>query len=452
MLADADTVTEGDSAHEESAEELWLEWVWPRRRSDRLRGASLIIGRDDAAPIQLDGASVSRRHAELYRQGPLYVIRDLGSRNGTWLDGRHTQHGPLGAGAVLRIGDWIALLTQRDSAKPRVEFGEVLPGIFGGHELATLVPTLQRAARSDIPIVIVGETGTGKELFARAVHRSSGRVGPFLAVNCAALPEHLAEAELFGYRRGAFTGAERANDGLFRAADGGTLFLDEMPELSLSLQAKLLRALEYGEVHSLGATAPVRVDVRVVAASQTTVADLVSAKRLREDLAGRLSGLELRLSSLAQRRTDIVPLFAKFLEIKSGGRAPELDPRLVEALCLHDWPFNVRGLQLLAHALLAVHGHEPHLKRRHLPPEVAELVEGRPTSRLDQPASTRQSAAGGRRQHDIARLDSELKKNGGNVKAAARAIGISRQRVYRLLGERVVAQEEPGKLQDGIAD
>jgi transcriptional regulator with PAS, ATPase and Fis domain len=248
-----------------------------------------------------------------------------------------------------------------------------------------------------------------------------------LAVNCGALPEQLAEAELFGYRRGAFTGAERASRGHFRAAHGGTLFLDEMPELSATLQAKLLRVLEDGVVTGLGESTGVNVDVRIVSASQKPLRELVAAGKLRQDLAARLNGLEVRIPSLAARRADVARLFVQFLKQQTGGRPPAVEARLIEALCLHDWPENVRELELQARRLLAVHGHEPTLRRQHLPAELALLNEDTTGAR------TSTSPPADRREHDLTRLKRELSSNGGNVKAAAAALGISRQRVYRLL-------------------
>ncbi|HKY35612.1 MAG TPA: sigma 54-interacting transcriptional regulator [Polyangiaceae bacterium] len=432
MLGDTQ-VMEGTSlitVQEESAQglsrcELVLKWVWPRYRLDRLKGARLAIGRDENATIQLDGAAVSRHHAELYRQGPLYVLRDLGSTNGTWLGGTSIEHAPIAPRDVLRVGDWVGVFVELGSEDG--ELRELAPGVFGGPEVARLFEPLRRAAGSKVPVLLVGETGTGKERLARAVHHFSGRSGPFLALNCASMPEQLAEGELFGYRRGAFTGAERAHPGHFRAAHGGTLFLDEMPDLSPALQAKLLRIVEDGEVLALGESSSIPVDVRIVSASQRPLKELVAAKRLREDLAARLTGLELLLPTLTERRSDVAPLFARFLEQQTGGRRPDVEARLVEALCLHDWPQNVRELELLTRTLLAVHGHEPRLLRQHLPPAIAALCrERRSTGGVSAPPRARND-------YDLARLEGELTRNGGNIKAAAQSLGISRQRIYRLL-------------------
>jgi hypothetical protein len=433
-----DTTPREDSFIDQPPSKLALEWVFPTRRLERLQGTNLSIGRDETATIRIDGTGISRRHAELYRQGPLYVIRDCGSTNGTWLGGRRIEHAPIEPGGVVRMGDWVGVFVLADDSDPA--FTELAPDLYGGPEMARLLAPVARGARSSIPVLVIGETGTGKERLARAVHHFSGRTGPFLAVNCAALPEQLAEAELFGYRRGAFTGAERANAGYFRAAHGGTLFLDEMPELSAALQAKLLRVLEDGQVTGLGEPSAVTVDVRIVSASQTPLATLVAQKRLRQDLAARLTGLEIRLPPLSQRRADIPELFLRFLKQHSGGRPPGVEARLIEALCLHDWPQNVRELELITRTLLAVHGHEPALRRHHLPGPIADLC-ARDTGRPSSPPLE------DRRSHDVARLERELKDNGGNVKAAAASLGISRQRVYRLL-QALDGGAKPGESRD----
>jgi DNA-binding NtrC family response regulator len=436
-----DTTAQEESVPGAPARRLALDWVWPTKRSQYLQGARLGIGRDEGAALRLEGPGVSRQHAELYRQGPIYAVRDLGSTNGTWLDGRRVEHAPISPGSVLRIGEWVGVFVERGDAAET--FSELAPGLFGGSLMAELLAPLRRAAASTLPVLLIGETGTGKERLARAAHQLSGRAGPLLAVNCAALPEQLAEAELFGYRRGAFTGAERASPGYFRSAQGGTLFLDEMPELSPSLQAKLLRVLEDGQIVGLGETTPITVDVRIVSASQRPLRELVTEGRIRQDLAARLNGLELRIPSLAARREDVAPLFEQFLQHRSGGRPPAVEARLVEALCLHDWPENVRELELVTRRLLAVHGHEPTLRRTHLPAELAALNE-------DAAVSRRPSAPpGDRREHDLARLKQELAQNGGNVKAAAEALGISRQRVYRLLNDEASGKPEGGSDGNG---
>ncbi|HKY35030.1 MAG TPA: sigma 54-interacting transcriptional regulator [Polyangiaceae bacterium] len=424
MAARLETTQRDESAHGVAPGRWALQWVWPKARSSWLDAPRLDIGRDASCALSLDGPGVSRKHAELYRQGPLFALRDLGSTNGSWLNGRRVEHAPIASGDVLRIGDWVGMLRMLHELPPA--FRELAPGLFGGAEVAAALEPLRRAAgTADLPLLLTGATGTGKERFAHAVHHFSGRRGPFVAVNCAALPEQLAEAELFGYRRGAFTGAERNSIGHLRASDGGTLLLDEVAELPASLQPKLLRALESHNVQGLGEPAPALVDLRVVSAVQRPVAELVESGRLREDLAARLCGLQILLPPLRDRRPDIAGLFGQFLRQNLGGRIPRVEGRVVEALCLHDWPQNVRALELSTRALLAVHGHEAVLKHEHLPPELArepapsEPVEGGPLR--------------DRREHDLSALKRALRSNGGNISAAASVLGISRQRIYRLL-------------------
>lgn len=330
----------------------------------------------------------------------------------------------------MRVGDWVGVFVGwRANAQPFAELG---PGLFGGPEMAEIVASLRRAAPSNLPVLLVGSTSTGKERFARAVHHFSNRAGPFIAINCAALPEQLSEAELFGYRRGAFTGAERASIGHFRAAHAGTLFLDEMPELTAPLQAKLLRVLEDGQVLGLGESQAVPVDVRVISASQRPLGALVASGKLREDLAARLTGVELQLPPLATRRTDIAPLFSHFLTRYADNRRPAVEARLIEALCLYGWPRNVRELELTTKALLTLHGHERTLLWRHLPAALAPQAEAEPL-----PAPQRPREPEARHAHDLAKIRALLEKNGGNVKGAAAALGISRQRVYRLMNGNV---------------
>jgi DNA-binding NtrC family response regulator len=433
----SETTAREESVKEAPTARLALEWVWPTPRVDQLQGGRLSIGRDEAATLRVDGSGVSRQHAELYRQGPMYALRDLGSTNGTWLDGRRIEHAPVAPGSVLRLGECVGIFVEQGENEPA--FGELAPGLFGGAAMARLLTPLKRAATSTLPVLLVGETGTGKERLARAAHHFSGRGGPFLALNCAALPEQLAEAELFGYRRGAFTGAERASPGYFRSAHGGTLFLDEMPELSPALQAKLLRVLEDGVVIGLGESTGTNVDVRIVSASQRPLRELVAQSQLRQDLAARLNGLELLIPPLAARRSDVPRLFAQFLKQQSGGRPPTVEARLIEALCLHDWPENVRELELTTRRLLAVHGHEPTLRRQHLPQELSALNQD--TGKSQRPPAPPRD----RREHDLARVRQELQLNGGNVKAAAEKLGISRQRVYRVLDGLEPAGNDEGR-------
>ena len=388
----------------------------------------LTIGRDVECAIHLANTDVSRQHATLRRSGADLIISDLNSRNGTRVNGHAVQHARLRANDILRLGGCVFALTTTPGP-----FSEVAPGLFGGASLKHALLPLQRAARSDLPIVLEGETGTGKEVVARAIHAHSGRSGKLVAINCAALPQGLAEAELFGYRRGAFTGAERASPGFFRSADRGTLLLDEVSDLPLALQAKLLRVLEQKAVQPLGEALPVPVDVRIVAAGQRPLLEAVKRQEFRADLLARLQGVSFQLPPLRERRTDIPSLFSHFLRELRPGRLPRLEPEFVERLASYDWPFNVRELLQLARRLAVLQGAESVLRAQHLPRELMLDVASSPlapATSVPPPASA--SAV------DLASLLTTLRATEGNVTRAAAQLGITRQRAYRLLEEQSV--------------
>jgi transcriptional regulator with PAS, ATPase and Fis domain len=420
-----------------------LVWLFPMAAGEpvRLRGKApeLIIGRDESCDVHLTGNDVSRRHAVLRRnpEGTGATIADLGSRNGVRVNGRLVAEAPIGPGDVVRIGGWVGIVT----ASPG-PFEELAPGLWGGAALQAALAPLRQAAVSDLPIVLEGETGCGKEVVTRALHRWSGRTGPLVAVNCAALPEGLAEGELFGYRRGAFTGADRASPGYFRGADGGTLLLDEVSDLPLVLQAKLLRVLEERAVQPLGETRPVPIDARVVVAGQQPLMEVMRAGRFRADLLARLDGLTVRIPPLRTRREDVLPMFSRLLEAHGQGQAPAIDVDLAERLCLHDWPFNVRELVLLARRLLTLHGAEGTLRAEHLPKRIVEgtldVVTPSAAGKLSDPMlpAPPVPAAPPRPISEPVELPAlvvALRASGGNVARAAAILGISRQRAYRLM-------------------
>jgi transcriptional regulator of acetoin/glycerol metabolism len=433
----------GGSLSAEVAGPLVLAWLFPKTDGPVLpllgqRGSEAFIGRDEDCAVALTGPDVSRRHAVVRVEGPHHVLVDLQSRNGTWVNGRRIESVVLAPSDVVRVGGWIAVVGQ--SPGP---FGTLAPSVFGGQLLREALEPIERAARSDLPIVLEGETGTGKEVVARAIHAWSARSGPFVAVNCAALPAALAEGELFGYRRGAFTGADQASLGHFRSAQGGTLLLDEVCELPLSLQAKLLRVLEEHEVQPLGEARPCKIDVRVVAAAQSSLSQAVERGQFRPDLLARLDGLTQRLPPLRERRAEVPYLFTRLLVQGSGSRPPEVEARVVERLCLYDWPFNVRELSLLVKRLLVLHGAEELLKVKHLPPRLHG--EATPAGHASAPSN----AAAELESPDLARLLEALRASNGNVARAAQALGISRQRAYRMMQGRpevdLEALREPGE-------
>ncbi len=253
------------------------------------------------------------------------------------------------AGSLMR--GWLDADAGRAAATELAAAGAP-PGRFGmigeAEPMLRLYALLARIVRTDVPILVLGESGTGKELVARALHaHGPRRKGAFLAVNCAAIPATLLEAELFGHVKGAFTGAHKDRDGYATAADGGTLFLDEIGEIPLDLQSKLLRFLQDGEVRPVGSNVTRRVNVRVVAATNRDLPAAVAAKRFREDLYYRLAVITLELPPLRQRREDVPHLVRHLLAQQAAAGLPSarIAPAAVAALQRYDWPGNVRELQ-----------------------------------------------------------------------------------------------------------
>jgi transcriptional regulator with AAA-type ATPase domain len=422
-----------------------VRWLFPALdgRLTWLNPGATMIGRDSTCDVQLDGPEMSRRHAGLVREGGRLTVRDLGSRNGVFVDRRKVTEVEVTAGSLLRLGDWIGLVVEADPAAVETgeTFRELFPGLWAGPVLIPLLEPLRQAARTDVPVVIEGQTGSGKEGVARAIHAWSGRTGPFVALNCAAIPEALAEGELFGYRKGAFTGADRANPGYLRSAHEGTLLLDEIIDLPPALQPKLLRVLEQREVVPLGESRPVPVDVRMVAAAQAPLRDAVTAGKFRGDLFARLDGLALRLPPLRERVEEIPFLFTKLLARHAQGPIPTVSTSVIEQLCLHDWPFNVRELELLARRLLAVHGAEPTLTSAMLPERFNQPGKGS----TEPPRRYRR-----REMPDPAAFLEVFRAHGGNVAHVATALGVSRQKVYRLLDS--VPEAEIERIRSGGGD
>ena len=307
----------------------------------------------------------------------------------------------------------------------------------GEPESAAFLTLAGRIAQSDATVLVLGETGTGKEGLARYVHASSGRAeGPFVAVNCAALPETMLEAMLFGHQKGSFTGAAGAGEGLFRAADGGTLLLDEIAELPLPLQAKLLRALQEREVLPVGATRPVPVDVRVIAAANRELAEEVAEGRFRADLYWRLNVMPLMLKPLAERRLDIRAITAALLlrHLRPGEPFPWPTNAALDRLSTHGWPGNVRELEnVLQRAMLL--RRSARIDAEDLAIEAGTLaaaaqVRSRPALRLADAARDSEARA----------IEEALAATGGHRLRAAERLGISERTLrYRLAGLRAAA-------------
>ena len=332
------------------AENEELFWLWPvGARADSGRPIELtdevILGREQGRKVRVvDDDAVSRKHAKirwLPEQG-VAIIEDLESKNGTFVNGEIVVRKYLEAQDVVRIGDQLFVV---ESGGGCAGADNSIPELVGGSaELERTRGDLTLAAPGELPVLLRGETGTGKEVAARAVHRLSGRTGEFVPVNCAGIPESLFESALFGHAKGAFTGATEDSAGMISEAAGGTLFLDEVGEMPAGSQAKLLRFLEDGRIRRLGEGRERFIDVRVVSATNAPLDELERSGAFRTDLLARLDGVSILLPLLKQRRWDI-PMLAIHLARELGWSALSIEPDALEALMVYDWPRNVRELR-----------------------------------------------------------------------------------------------------------
>jgi transcriptional regulator with PAS, ATPase and Fis domain len=340
--------------------------LWP------LAGATT-LGRDQTSDYQIHDAAMSRRHCTIDRRDNAWVVVDLDSRNGTMVNGVPVRAHALADGDQIRAGDSVFLFAagtpRRDAPPVESTTGAaiVLDPPSGGqvtftsdeqirHDLVGQSPAMAdvlvrigRAARVDSTVLIQGESGTGKELIARAIHANSSRAAaPFVAINCAAIPDGLLESELFGHERGAFTGALAQKRGRLELAAGGTVFFDEVTELTVSLQAKLLRALQERQIDRVGGSKPIAVDIRVIAASNVDLAQAVKNATFRSDLFYRLNVVSITVPPLRERAGDVTLLIWYFLR-KHAGRCKRrirgMTPEARQTLTGYDWPGNVRELE-----------------------------------------------------------------------------------------------------------
>jgi len=424
----------------EAATVLGIQWLTPEERFHSLQVGS-VIGRSEGCELRLDDVSVSRNHARLEREGPLWLLRDLGSKNGSFVNGERRELAPLGPQDTVRLGDWVGVVCRLpyEAVASGVYFGELTPGLsFGAATLAGLAK-LRALAASKVPIIILGETGTGKELLAQAIHTLSGCPGKLIAINCSAIPEALAEAELFGHKKGSFTGATESAEGRIAQARRGSLLLDEIVDLPLTIQTKLLRALEERAVIPVGSIQAVAVDFRLLAATQEPLDLLVRSGGFRGDLYARLSGAQVQLPALRQRREEILRLLRAALR-PALGREPVFDSLFAESVCKYAWPYNVRELMQLAR-LLAVGG-GPSFGVADLPPRFSQSEGGAPR----RVRASRRHLYLTRYAAELGRLKSALKGARGNLTEAARVSGIPRHRARRLLeAEAAVAQTGAAK-------
>ncbi|MEB2311070.1 MAG: sigma 54-interacting transcriptional regulator [Sorangiineae bacterium] len=412
--------------------------AWP------LTSPRVVIGRDESATLPLPVKAVSRTHAELVLSQGRWLVRDLGSRNGTLVDGHPVHECELEPTSELRVGDAILKFVDRhidEYASYRID-GAMLgdatrratgSALVGGSTMDSIAADLERIAPTALTVMLLGESGTGKEVVASELHRKSGRRGHFAAVNCAAIPANLIESELFGYKRGAFSGAERDKPGLIRTAHEGTLLLDEIGDMPLEAQAKLLRVLQSKEVFPLGATQPERVDVRVVCATHRDLWRLQKAGTFREDLFARLNEYQLRLPPLRERKEDVFMLARAFLA-RHGRPELGLSFPFMTGLLHYDWPYNVRELEACIKRALAL-ANGPLLDVELLPDpvraEMSEYGQASAPARPEPAASARSPAGAPGGPPSREELQALLDAHSGNVAAVGRELGKARMQIHR---------------------
>ncbi|HVK78799.1 MAG TPA: sigma 54-interacting transcriptional regulator [Kofleriaceae bacterium] len=388
-----------------------------------------VIGADPRADLVIADPTLSKFHCEIRLVDGAPFVRDLGSRNGTSVDHVPVLDAPLRHGAVLALGRTrlrfdVGARHVEIPLSPRDRFGRLRGGSV---PMRAAYALLEAAAASSSTVLLQGESGTGKDLAAESLHlESPRRDGPFVVVDCGAIPAALLEAELFGHEAGAFTGATARRAGAFEAADGGTLFLDEIGELALDLQPKLLRALDRREIQRLGGTQRVPVDVRVIAATNRDLKEEVNARRFRSDLYFRLAVLVVRLPPLRERTSDLPALVDAILDglgdrdspVARSLRAGELLPELLR----HTWPGNVRELRNYVEACVV---------RQERALAVGGDGRSEPTIDVSQPLRVVRDRW--LRHVERRYLEQLLAAHGNNVSAAARAAGVDRVHLHRLL-------------------
>jgi len=414
-------------------------------RSDlfRLTAKTTEVGRSVTGPddVQLPtDAKTSRSHLKLVLEAGGGAVKLVNSsRNGTKVNGvRIDGEIFLSDNDVVRVGDSCFVFRWY----PEKENDAEVEGLLGAAPIiASLRATMALVGPSESIVLLLGDTGVGKEVVARGLHALSERKGAFVAVNCGAIPETLAESQLFGHTKGSFTGANEDHPGYFRAAKGGTLFLDEVGELSEFLQPKLLRVLDTHEVYSVGATTPTKVDMRIIAATNRDLLKEVQEGGFRGDLYARLAEITIDIPPLRERREDVLTLLGSEL----GEDAPPLKPALAEAMLLHPWPFNVReaikvardlkirgaGAEALGLSLVKGRIHPPATSVAAVP-----VVDGAPAP-VPTPSAQEAPAI-----PTEAELEALLREHKGVISRVARATGRSRTQVYRWIEQYGLKPEE----------
>jgi DNA-binding NtrC family response regulator len=407
-------------------------------RGSERRGSRQAEGGKMRLLLRVPARSMSSSHARIRRGDEGWTLEDAGSTNGSFVNGYKVDRAVLGDGDVIELGHALFVmryalptpapgatdLDSRELASEPPGFATLLP------EGRTQLEMLARVAKSKLAILLLGDTGTGKEVIARSIHAMSGRPGPFVAINCGALPAELVEAQLFGHVKGSFSGAIRDEPGSIRTAEEGTILLDEVGDLPRAAQPALLRFLQESEVTPVGSARAVSVDVRVIAATHQPLGDFVSTNRFRADLLARLSGFVHALPSLRARREDLGLILASIAQKHGqGARSVALSVPAGRRLLAYEWPANIRELDLAIVRAFTL-AEDERIEERHLqlgerasaPPRAVRSERGRADRRLtDADADLRRE------------LVLQLEKHRGSVAEVARALGKARMQIHRWL-------------------
>jgi transcriptional regulator with GAF, ATPase, and Fis domain len=405
-----------------------------RGASVALRG-KVRVGKAPENDLVLSDESVSRQHCEISRVPGGVRIRDLGSTNGTFVEHARITDATTPVGSVVRVGNTVELALRPDLELLAIEpFPEgELEGVIGGSvAMRRIFRVLDGVAKTEATVLLHGETGTGKEVLARAIVRRSLRAEPFVVVDCGSVTNTLIQSELFGHERGAFTGAIAQRKGAFESADGGTIFLDEIGELPLDVQPMLLRVLEAREYRRVGGNQTLRADVRVIAATSRDLEREVSAGKFREDLYFRLAVVPVRIPPLRARREDIPALVSHILSRTRGAEGLAPSERTMEWLLQHDWPGNVRELRNLLEraAYMSAAAGSRELLLPSLPTGAGDAAED--FFRFSLAESYREARTRVEDEFERRYVSWLLARHGGNLSAAARAVQMDRKHLHVL--------------------
>ncbi|MFT3692536.1 MAG: sigma 54-interacting transcriptional regulator [Kofleriaceae bacterium] len=448
----------------------WVTYIGGRATSARLRRcrvevlsgpdaglvrdieASVIrIGARRGNDVQLSDSKVSGLHCEIRLDDRGYRLRDLDSTNGTYVSSLRINDVYIGAGSQIALGGTrLKFEPLGESVEIELADTDRYGGMIGRSvKMRELFARLEKLSRTDTTVLVTGETGAGKELVAEALHENSGRAkGPFVVLDCGSIPPNLIESELFGHERGAFTGATGSYAGAFERANGGTVFLDEIGELPLAMQPKLLRVLERKEVRRVGGTKTIEVDVRIVAATNRDLGVEVNRGRFREDLYYRLAVARIHVPPLRDRKDDLPLLIEHILATTPGGESSQIAQETIDLMMKHDWPGNVRELRnVIERAVLLAESpdSEDALRRAPAPvPRAEQSITVTPSqtatstdSQMTVPVdvtipfkNAKQNVISEFERRYISRL---LAQHDGNISAAARAAGIDRMSIHKML-------------------